>query len=154
MTVARATLAELPALVSLYDEAAQWLQARGVRQWQVGEHTAQRLAELETFVAKEKDRLVGGFCFVPPARDLWPDAHKAEASYLSGLVLARRHAGAGRVLLAHAERLASAPRLRLDCWAGNEVLKAFYESAGFTPCGLVAEQTWMVQRFEKVRAGC
>ena len=154
MTVARAVPAELPALVSLYDEAAQWLQERGVVQWQVGAHTAQSLVAVETFVATEKESVVGGFCFVPPDPDIWPDAQQADACYLSGLVVARSHAGIGLVLLAHAEQLAASPRLRLDCWAGNEVLKAFYSRAGFSACGIVPEQTWRVQRFEKVRAIC
>ncbi len=154
MTVARAESSDLSALAALYDEAAKWLLECGMTQWQIGGHTAQNLANVEVFVAKETGSLVGGFCFVLPSLDVWPDAVHTEAYYLSGLVVARSHAGKGSALLAEAEQLVRAPRFRLDCWAGNEVLKTFYSRAGFTACGTAPEQTWLVQRFEKVRARC
>lgn len=149
MTVARATSAELPALAALYDDTARWLSERGIPQWQVGEHSVERLSQTEAFVARDCDQVVGGFLFVPPDLALWPDALEVVARYLSGLVLARSHAGQGQALLTEAARHAATPRLRLDCWDGNEALKAFYTRAGFTDCGTVPEQTWVVRRFEK-----
>ncbi|MBB6052008.1 GNAT family N-acetyltransferase [Armatimonas rosea] len=149
MTVARATSAELPALAALYDDTVRWLSERGVSQWQVGEHSVERLAQTDAYVAWEDKRAVGGFLFVPPDPVLWPDTDTVAARYLAGLVLARSHAGQGQALLTEAACHAATPRLRLDCWDGNEALKAFYTRAGFTDCGTVPEQTWVVRRFEK-----
>ena len=149
MTVTRATHDDLPVLAALYDDTARWLSERGISQWQVGEHSVDRLAQTDAYVAWEDERVVGGFLLVPPDPALWPDADTVVARYLSGLVLARSHAGQGQALLTEAVRHVATPRLRLDCWDGNEALKAFYTRAGFSDCGTMPEQTWVVRRFEK-----
>jgi GNAT superfamily N-acetyltransferase len=154
VTVTRATPEALPALAALYDQAAVWLAARGIAQWQVGEHSVERLASADAFVALDAGEVIGGFTFVAPATTLWPDTAHTSACYLSGLVLARSHAGLGQALLHEAERFATGQRLRLDCWDGNDALKAFYTRAGFRDCGAMPEQSWVVRRFEKELTSC
>ena len=76
------------------------------------------------------------------------------ALYLEAFTTKRRHEGRsiGSTLLRWAERYAKAEGaawLRLDCWAENEGLCAYYQRAGFLPCGQFQLGHWRGQFFEK-----
>ena len=73
---------------------------------------------------------------------IWADRPESSALYLSKLVVARDHAGAGlgERILADVERIArerGADWLRLDCVASNELLARYYQRQGYYPRGVV-----------------
>ncbi|MCZ6465192.1 MAG: GNAT family N-acetyltransferase [Proteobacteria bacterium] len=78
----------------------------------------------------------------------------APAAYLYKLAVARFAAGRqiGHRLVAWAEswtRGRGLPRLRLDCWDGNEVLRRYYRDLGFEELEAATEGDFRVRLFEK-----
>jgi RimJ/RimL family protein N-acetyltransferase len=159
-TIFEASLPLLDAYIDLLEEAAAWLWARGVHQWQPGGHRAARadlLAKLDrgALILAERDgRLAGGCLLIEIAPACWPDA-PADALYLSGLVVERWVAGqdlGGRILdgaILVAQRRGKA-RVRLDCWDGNEFLKRYYRARGFHDLGRAQEADYWVRLFERM----
>ena len=149
----------LDAYIDLLEEAAEWLWAKGIHQWRPGAHRAARpklLAQLQRgclILAEADGRLAGGCLLTEVAPAVWPDT-ATDALYLSGLVVARWAAGqdlGARILDAAGEavrRLGKA-RLRLDCWDGNEFLKAYYRARGFRDMGRTQENDYWVRLFER-----
>ncbi len=160
--VFEATPEQLDAYIELVEEAAAWLWARGVHQWRPGEYRSARpelLAKLQSGVlilATSSEALAGGCLLTGIAPLCWPDTPD-DALYLSGLVVARWAAGqdlGGRILdeaLAAVRRRGKA-RLRLDCWEGNEFLKAYYRERDFRDLGRAQEEDYWVRLFEKMSA--
>lgn len=141
----RAGEADVPVLVGLRDAAARWQIARGIDQWQPGElgedHFRARLADGEVWIAT-----LGPGGPVAGAWELWwqdPAAwgtRPGAAGYVHRLMTARDTAppGTGRRLLAEAERRVAEAGLelcRLDCLAGNAVLRTYYRAAGYEVVG-------------------
>ena len=143
-----ATAADLPAIFRLYDEAVVWLNARGITdQWgttPVSErpHLVEEVREsLSRGFVVVDDGSVAGFMELETGTpdyiaSLIGPAASAEGAYVHSLVARKSPpaSGAGAALLGHAETLARAANkscLRLNCWAGNPRLIAYYESQGF-----------------------
>jgi GNAT superfamily N-acetyltransferase len=148
-------------VLAILDEAARWLQARGINQWPVPfphAEVQQRFAEGAVYLALVDDQPAGTFSLFPSDLENWgpmPD----DALYLHGLAVRRAFAGSGlgQALLHHAEDIAIAQGkrfLRLDCWAGNAALRRFYTAAGFRERGIVEPcvdgEVWNCRLFEKV----
>ena len=108
---------------------------------------AQAKAE-QLYVTEEPNGLVGAFCLqalepgslagwrFESSSPLSPEYALANSLYLTRLAVARRYAGhkLGYTLLDHACAIAREKHKRfvhLDCWAGSEKLRAYYEGAGF-----------------------
>lgn len=139
-----ATEDDAPALVALYDGAADWMRRHGIDQWKPGQKSADhfllRMKEGEVWLAETGGPSpIGGW-------ELWWDDEPAwgpqspVAGYIHRLMTDRATAppGLGRAMLAHAERriTAAGRRLsRLDCVSTNPRLRAYYESAGYTAVG-------------------
>ncbi|MEV7895790.1 GNAT family N-acetyltransferase [Streptomyces cyaneofuscatus] len=136
---------DLTELVRLRDAAARWQIERGIEQWQPGEldedHFRRRLREGEVWLAA-----LGPDGPSAGAWELWWDdepawgAQPPVAGYVHRLMTDRRTAppGAGRVLLAEAERRIAAygrELCRLDCLTSNDRLRRYYEEAGYTVVG-------------------
>ena len=156
--VAVAQQEDVNAMIGVLEEAASWLWNRGIRQWEPGSMRAQR----RTFrrwtraggllVARSEGDLAGG-CFLvdEPGRE-WTN-HPGVALYLHKLVVARAHSGRGisaRLLdwsKSRAREL-GIPRVRLDCWDGNERLRAFYRAAGYQELEAVKSLDFEVRLFE------
>ncbi|MFC9188528.1 N-acetyltransferase [Streptomyces cyaneofuscatus] len=131
---------DLTELVRLRDAAARWQIERGIEQWQPGEldegHFRRRLREGEVWLAT-----LGPDGPSAGAWELWWDdepawgAQPPVAGYVHRLMTDRRTAppGAGRVLLAEAERRIAAygrELCRLDCLTSNDRLRRYYEEGG------------------------
>lgn len=81
-------------------------------------------------------------------------AGRAAACYLEALAVHRDYAGrgVGSALLSWAEQEALARGVRvvrLDCWAGNPSLRAYYRRAGFAEVAAIELGTWEGVLFEK-----
>ncbi|MET9700711.1 GNAT family N-acetyltransferase [Streptomyces sp. NPDC006529] len=131
-------------LVALYDQAARWMRARGIEQWEPGEkdtaHFRARMKDGEVWIGADADGRVCG------AYELWWSDEEAwgvqppVAGYVHRLMVEREAApaGAGRRLLEHAERRiarAGLERARLDCVSTNPRLLAYYQGAGYRVVG-------------------
>ncbi len=134
---------EAPRLLELREQAAGWLQDKGVRQWLPGEvsldEICQQVVDGQWFVLRRAGTLVAGLRLLAADEPAWR-LQPANAAYLHGLVVDRRHAGEelGAALLSWAERHAHAAGLsylRLDCLASNTTLRGYYAAAGFTDAG-------------------
>lgn len=167
LSLAPAQVGDLPAILALFDDAVAWLAAKGlVSQW--GTTPFSELPAMRTrlatwidqgvlFVARAGDELVGTLVVTDQipryAQREW-EQRPAVAYYVESFTTARRLAGQGigRALLEWAARYAEghgADYLRLDCYAGNADLCAYYRRAGFTACGEVALGAWRGQLFEQ-----
>ncbi|MFD8569624.1 GNAT family N-acetyltransferase [Streptomyces sp. NPDC057694] len=138
----RADTGDLGVLVSLHDDAARWMIARGIDQWKPGQkdadHFRRRIEAGEVWLA-EVDGAVAG------AYELWWEdeaawgAQPPVAGYVHRLMVRRgAPAGTGALLLAHAERrIADTGRslCRLDCVTTNAGLRTYYAGRGYTVVG-------------------
>ncbi|MDP6409882.1 MAG: GNAT family N-acetyltransferase, partial [Planctomycetota bacterium] len=105
----------------------------------------------------ESGTLVGGCLLGTRPYGPWR-GRPGEAAYLQRLVVARAVAGRGwgARVVEHAQRWAGAQGralLRLDCWEGNAVLRAYYRGLGFVELDTVPQDGHRVRLFERVVAG-
>lgn len=138
---------EVETVAAILEEVADWLTARGIDQWRMGDwlrpHIAEGIARGEVYLAELGGNMVG------TVRLQWSDdrtwgAMPDDAGYVHSLAVRRAYGGRGigRELLAWAERTAAAAGkayLRLDCVAWNEALNAYYREAGFAYVRTVGE---------------
>lgn len=154
------------ALADLRDEAARWLLARGRRQWQVGEFSAEQFARSiqldEVFVARDGGRIVATVTVTAEDELIWSGRTRRDAAYIHRLIVARSHSGrelGGAILTAVEEclRRRCINVVRLDFVASNTDLGALYRRYGYCkvacrdfpahphvlPCTLMEKQlTW------------
>lgn len=157
ITVRRAGPADEAALLALLEAAADWLWARGVRQWAPGSFTAAAhgtaVPGRTAYLAERNGQPAGTFALLWDDPDVW-GVRPPDAGYLHSLAVARAYAGQhlGALLLDTAAaqvRAAGRRYLRLDCWAGNTMLRAYYTAQGFTPLGEAPVATFQVALFER-----
>ena len=135
----RARPSDLGSVLSILEGAARWLASRGIRQWEPGTFSRERLRDRiergEMYLFVLDGRPVGTMALQWSDEETWGDVPD-DAGYVHGLAIRRDHAGEGlgRELLLWAEgRVADAGRayLRLDCAAENPALNDYYAGAGF-----------------------
>lgn len=150
---------DVDAFLALLEEAAAWLWSRGIEQWRPRTMAARRSLYVHAaragglLVLRDGPALRAG-CLATPRRDPYWEPSRLPARYLHALVVARSAAGRGlgRAVLAGAAARAQdegAALLRLDCWDGNETLRAYYREAGFRELEAVPTQGFYVRLFEK-----
>lgn len=151
ITIARAD--DLTVVLDILDEAADWLQGRGIRQWpaRFSGGPDWRSARLEryvdagqTWLLQVDDAPAAVFTLAGPDPHFaggWPDDPE-DALYLYRMAIRRRHAG--QRLGEHIANWASARAaalekawLRLDCHRENPDLQAYYERQGFSRVGTI-----------------
>lgn len=162
----KATLTDLEEIVGLFDGVQAWLVKQGLsEQWgcaPFSESEAQRerfrswLDAGELYVVREGRRIVGTLVFsaTPPGYARAALAGRKTDGYLEAFAVHRDYAGGGigAALLAWAEQEARGrglAYLRLDCWAENPALRAYYRRAGFREVGTLTLGAWRGTLFEK-----
>ncbi len=138
---------ELPAMQALIRQRIAWMDACGIRQWNVTDYegvyppeyyeACWQRGELFALADAATDEVVGGGC-LKAADDRWPDGRTASALYLHHLAADLAHKGTGRAFLRGAERHAARVGkafLRLDSAIDNPALTRYYESQGYLPAG-------------------
>ncbi len=155
--------ADAGAVLALFDEAVEWLVARGrAAQWgsEPLSRNAKMVARVERWaaggglwMAEEDGAVVGALAVVEGPEPYIPAAGEPER-YVDLLLSSRRYAGRGigARLLRHAVALAEQAGvglLRVDCWAGSPELIAYYASQGFTPDGTYTINGQSGQIFER-----
>ena len=135
----RARPDDLAEALTLFEDVRAWMINRGVNTWRPIELWRDLIAQKITYgvmyLAWLDGQVVGTMTLDWEAGELW-DAAPAEAGYLAHFTTRRALAGTriGTQMLAWAEaetRRAGKAYLRLDCWAENQALCAYYERAGF-----------------------
>lgn len=145
VTIRVATSDDAAPFAAIHEEVANWLWAHGIHQWQPGTFpiswVQDAIARGEVYVSIESGAVIGAVMLQEADPDTWGAASLADAAgYIHGLRVRRSVAGRGigRALIAWAERelVARGKRLaRLDCWAANDALCAYYERAGYQRVG-------------------
>lgn len=166
MKVREGGAGDVPPVLALFDEAVEWLVARGqTGQWGLEPpSTCPSLVErVEAWsrsgglrVAETDDGEVVGALVVGERHPFIPEAGEPEL-YVVLLLTSRRRAGEGigseLVRRALDEARAAGLRLvRVDCWAGAPRLVRWYEEHGFVPTegfavGFAVDE-WRGQLFE------
>ena len=148
MRITRATPDDLGALVAFRDEAAAWLAADGIDQWQEPWPTEDLMVEGmlrnieagETFIVWDDDHTPAATITVNrwAKPELWTEQERAEpALYAHKVTVDRAYGGQGlgAELLDWAGTKAAdegADWLRVDVWTTNERLQHYYLREGFT----------------------
>lgn len=146
-SVRRASAADAPAVLALFDEVIEWFASFGndsqwgTVPWSKQERRVSTVTDScempEAWVAELRGGDIVGALVLGDAMDYVPPATGPEL-YVRMLIASRRPdaRGAGRSLMGFAEeraRLAGVPSLRVDCYAGGSGdLVRFYESCGYT----------------------
>jgi GNAT superfamily N-acetyltransferase len=152
--------ADLEWLLGLFDEAVEWMVARGQSgQWGTEPFTGnpRRTAMVGGMVdsgglrvAEHDGTPVGALVVgIAPLHVPPPDVPEL---YINLLLTSRRHAhqGIGSRLVAQARceaRDRQVTQLRVDCWAGAPSLVQWYCDQGFTPTGTFDVDGWPGQIF-------
>ncbi|WP_438446093.1 GNAT family N-acetyltransferase [Gorillibacterium sp. sgz5001074] len=163
LRIARASEEELPAVLELWLEAADWIWSKGILQWRPGSFTMETVREhharTELYTAwgdGGNGELAGTFSLQWSDPFIWQERNDAEqAGYIHRLAVARGWKGRriGERLLACAEdfiREAGRSRARLDCMADNARLNRFYREAGYVYQARMDRQHWSASLFEKI----
>lgn len=155
-SIRQSILAEADLIRELLDRATLALHNKGVMQWDLPWDKAEILTPISAgycYSLHLGPALAGTFLLHPP---LSQDEKRYTLSdpdclYLSRIALSpelQGH-GLGREITAFAQEQAAASHnnLYLDCWAGNQKLKAFYTATGFQHLGDQPEDDYMVSLF-------
>jgi ribosomal protein S18 acetylase RimI-like enzyme len=144
-------------ILSMLDEASDWLARKGFAQWQTGTFNEARIARGinagEVFLARLDGEVVGTMTVSWSSPITWGDVSN-EAGYVSRLTVKRSAAGKniGRRMLEWAEEQARGKErkyMRLDCGHDNDRLLAYYEKAGYRRVGHANIGEWTACLFEK-----
>ena len=139
-SVRKQGLQETNVVSEILNEAAGWLERRGIALWPRDEISALRIASAvsdgQFFLAESSGEVAGTIKFQLEDPEIWPDVPQAESAYIHRLAVRRCYAGQGlstAILRWAIERTALVPRryLRMDCHAGRPRLRAIYEEVGF-----------------------
>lgn len=130
---------DVPAILTLRDEASTWLRERGIEQW-----TADKTDEITanvtggwTWVVEDEHTVICSITLRGPDFDFWEAADEPSSGlYIYKAMVARAYAGQdlGGEMLDWAGDLAYRNGynwLRLDCWRSNTALHRYYERHGF-----------------------
>jgi RimJ/RimL family protein N-acetyltransferase len=140
----RAVSDDADALVELRDEAARWLLARGYRQWEVGEFSAEQFARSiqrdEVLVVRGGRRIVAAVTVTAEDELVWEGRARPDAAYVHRLIVARSHSGqgvGGAILAAVEDELwrRGMQVVRLDYVTSNYDLGMFYRRLGYREVG-------------------
>jgi GNAT superfamily N-acetyltransferase len=140
-------------VLAVLDEAAAWLDERGVAQWPPRfkpEWVVGALSRGETWLVL-LDGDLAGTVTLEWADGLWDDVPGA-AGYVHRMAVRRSAAGVGKHVLdwaAAAVRRNGRDLLRLDCVASNTRLRSYYEAAGFVHRGDALLGKTLLSRYER-----
>ncbi|MGH3759234.1 GNAT family N-acetyltransferase [Actinophytocola sp.] len=155
---------DLPVLLDFFDEAVEWMVARGntgqwgTEPWSAQPDRVERVRGMidggELWIA-EVDQAPAGALVVSDRRPPYAPPLDEPELYVVLVLVSRRHAGAriGSALLGLARDLArrrEVSLLRVDCYAGGTgELVGYYTRHGFTPTETFTVGTWPGQLFEQ-----
>ena len=137
----------------ILSKAKEKLNKKGIEQWKEGWdiNDIKKKCKLGLFyVFYDKGNIIGCYSIEKNANIEWIENKEKEYTYLSLLCLLPDYQGKGlgKVLLQSAFEN-STKIIYLDCWAGNNKLKTFYESNGFKYIKDTKENDYFISIFKK-----
>ena len=137
----------------ILSKAKEKLHKKGIEQWKEGWdiNDIKKKCKLGLFyVFYDKGNIIGCYSIEKNANIEWIENKEKEYTYLSLLCLLPDYQGKGlgKVLLQSAFEN-STKIIYLDCWAGNNKLKTFYESNGFKYIKDTKENDYFISIFKK-----
>lgn len=155
MLITQATVGDLPVVLSLINEASEWLRTKGTDQWaRAWPSEPERDMRVLTGLRNGKTWIVWdgdvAAATITIANSYNPKVWETPGStcdlpdravYVHRLIISRKYAGSGlgAELIDWAglrgKRKNRAKWIRIDVWTSNLALHAFYESIGFAACG-------------------
>jgi GNAT superfamily N-acetyltransferase len=140
VSVRQATEADVETVSGILQEAASWLERRGIPLWRADELAASRIVQEVSAglfqIAESDGQPAGTMKFQLEDPLFWSDVQRGESAFVHRLAVRRCFAGGAvsNALLQWAvQRTHSLGRkfLRLDCDAARPKLRAIYERFGF-----------------------
>ena len=146
---------------AILEEANAWQKARGSEGWARPFDDAwmrPRLERGELFLACDAAGPVASLRLLWEDRPFWGARETGDSLYLHSFAVRRDRAGCGlgRAVIetvADRARARGRSRLRLDCFAANERLVAYYARNGFVPAGAVAVDGRTMALMERALGG-
>jgi protein-tyrosine phosphatase len=151
--------AESDLVLEILDDAARWLVARGIRQWD--SPPADGLVRLilqdirsglvYLIIKAGSGEIAGTFRLTWNGQPRWTD--DADAGYLYSLALRPQHIGEGigtatvDWVIKHLVGLGK-DRLRVDCISTNQRLRTWYETQGFINRGVIKDGSYELALYE------
>ena len=157
MRIQIACVADLPMVLAVLNEAAQWLAADRRPLWspaEIGTEKVVRDIEQGLFhLAQAGEHTVGVMKFQMEDRHFWPEIPLGTSAYVHKLAIRRAWAkqGVSTELLAFARNRAAElgrTHLRLDCVANRKGLRDLYEGFGFSLHSVVQLGSTSYARYE------
>ena len=160
LTISKASVDDSDEVISLLDEAAEWIQSRCIDQWRPGsfnkERLLSRIRDGEVYIATYEGSIVGTFRLQMHDESVWGEKDSNEDYvYIHRLAIKSDFHGQrlGLHLLKQAEKIAlslAKRGVRLDCLLGNSALESYYENvAGYKPVGSATPRGYSARLFEK-----
>lgn len=146
MEIRRATPADLPAILDIFDRARRFMAASGnPGQW-INGYPGRALMEEELargvcYICMEGEQVEGTFCLIggaePTYAEIYGGAWPDDAPYctIHRLAASGRVPGVADACFAYAAARGFA--LRADTHADNEIMQHILVKNGFTPCGTI-----------------
>jgi GNAT superfamily N-acetyltransferase len=162
MIVRLAETRDIATIIAMSRRVQSALEAAGSRQQFgpiPGEIVTARVAAGAAQVLQEPTGLLGSVFVGPATPDLMPTLKAwgfddtAPLWWLEKLMIEPREQGRGlgRVLMAGVQAYVASQRpgatIVLDCWAGNDKLRAFYSETGFSLQGIFGEHDYEISVF-------
>ena len=157
-----AAAGEIDAVFALFEQRVSWMNQRDIHQWNDTDYLNeypktyyQQQRELGNLyvLTDNADGAVAGAVVLLQSDDRWLDRAGSPAYYVHNLVTDPAARGAGRELLAQAEKLAVGHGkrfMRLDCAEDNAFLNRYYEGMCYQPAGTCEDGAYQGVRREKV----
>jgi hypothetical protein len=139
LRVETATAADLPAIRGAYANAQVMQRAQHAPEWPgfADESILREIGDGRLYRIMDGDAIAGGFTIAYDVAAIWGDLERGAHIYLHRIARTE-HRASGRLMdavmdwsLARCEELGR-EGLRIDTWAANPALQAYYGSFGFT----------------------
>lgn len=153
-----AAAGDIDAVFALFEQRVDWMNRQNIHQWNDTDYLNeypktyyQQQRELGNLYVLADSRVAGAVVLLQ-SDDRWLDRAGSPAYYVHNLVTDPAVKGAGRELLAQAEKLAVGHGkrfMRLDCAVDNAFLNSYYETMGYLPAGTCEDGPYKGIRREK-----
>lgn len=154
MEIKLAVLEDLDGILGILNAATKKLLDLKVDQWKYPWEAAlieEDIRERLQYTVKDGDRIIAVFSIKDLISNPWEPENCAEQCYLYRIAVHpdAQGTGVGEAVCNWAKAYAVSRRksVYLDCWAGNEKLKAFYIKAGFEKLGDFPEENYQISVF-------
>ncbi len=154
MEIGIGDLTDLERILEVLNSATKKLLDKKVYQWEYPWETAQieeDIREKRQFTVKDASRMIAVFSIKDTLGNVWEPENHGDQCYLYRIAVHPQVQGAGVgeavCTWVKAYAINNNKTVYLDCWAGNEKLKAFYTKAGFDCLGEFPEEDYKISVF-------